>query len=128
VTALVTQASANRSLVTVATRGDVWPTIARWAQQHRFLPREPQTGETKLFQKGSGFLTAPMRAQFTLRDAQLEIQAWVYNPMLARLMTLFILPEEMNLASGGFRALIPRRIARIAVNELLAELGAPLIP
>jgi len=126
--ALVPIDPARRSVVTFTLAGDPWPTIAAWAQKHKFLPREPQTGAIKLFQKGSGFWTAPMRAQFTQRGDQIELQAWVHNPLLARIMALFILPPEMNLNSGGFRAMVPRGIARKAVNELLAEVGASPIP
>jgi hypothetical protein len=123
----LTQTTPARSVVTFAIAGDPWPTIGAWAQKHRYLPREPQTGDVKLFQKGSGLWTAPMRAQFTRRGDQMQLQAWVHNPLFARIMALFILPAEMNLESGGFRAVIPRKIARGAVNELLAQLGAPLI-
>jgi hypothetical protein len=127
-TALVTVNPARRSVVTFTAKSDPWPTIGAWAKKHRFLPRAPQTGAIKLFQKGSGLWTAPMRAQFTQRGDQIEIQAWVHNPLIARIMALFILPPEMNLKSGGFRAVIPRNIARKAVNELLTDVGAELIP
>lgn len=118
----------RRSVVTFAISGDPWPTIAAWAQRNKYLPRAPQTGDVKMFQKGSGLWTSPMRAQFTKNGDQIELQAWVHNPMIARIMSFFILPAEMNVGSGGFRAVIPRNIARKAINELLAEVGAPLIP
>ena len=128
-TALTTNVDpAKRSVVTFRTQGDPWPTIAAWAQRNKFLPRAPQTGDVKMFQKGSGLWTAPMRAQFTQRGDQIEMQAWVHNPLFARIMALFILPAEMNLNSGGFRAVIPRNIARKAVNELLTQVGAQPIP
>lgn len=126
--ALVPVDPARRSVVTFDMQGDPWPVIAAWAQRHKFLPRAPQTEKVKLFQKGSGLWTAPMRAQFTQRGSQIELQAWVHNPLIARIMALFILPAEMNLQSGGFRAVVPRNIARKAVNELLAQVGAPPIP
>ena len=119
--------SAARSVVTFAVTGDPWPQIGAWAKRHSFYPRDPQTGDTKLFQKGSGLWTAPMKAQFTRRGDTMELQAWVHNPLFARIMSFFILPAEMNLNSGGFRAVIPRKIGRGAVNTLLGELNAPLI-
>ncbi len=119
---------ARRSVVTFTVKGDPWPVIAAWAQKHKYLPRAPQTGTVKLFQKGSGLWTAPMRAQFTQEGDQIELQAWVHNPLFARIMALMLLPAEMNVRSGGFRAVIPRNIARKAVNELLAQVGAELIP
>jgi hypothetical protein len=123
----LTQTTAARSVVNFAIGGDPWPKIGAWAQRARFLPREPQTGDVKMFQKGSGLWTAPIRAQFTKRGDQIEMQAWVHNPLFARIFSFFILPAEMNLQSGGFRAVIPRKFGRSSVNELLAELGAPLI-
>jgi hypothetical protein len=118
----------KRSCVSYAIHGDPWPTIAAWAQRHRFLPREPQTGDTKLFQKGSGFWTAAMRAQFIRIGDVMQVQAWLPISLIARIPALFLLPAEMSLESGGFRAVLPRNIARKAVNELLQEVGAPVIP
>ena len=126
--ALVPVDSNKRSTVTFPLRGDPWPTIAAWAQKHKFNPREPQTGNIKLFQKGSGFWTAAMRAQFTQRGDQMELQAWLPISIFARIAALFMLPAEMHIRSGGFRAVLPRKIARNAVNELLQQVGAPPIP
>jgi hypothetical protein len=126
--ALVAVDSEKRSVVTWTMHGDPWPTIAAWAQKNRFMPREPQTGNVKLFQKGSGFWTAAMRAQFTQRGDQMEVQAWLPISIFARIAALFMLPAEMHIRSGGFRAVLPRKIARNAVNELLQQVGAPLIP
>jgi hypothetical protein len=126
--ALVPVDPGRRSVVTYSVTGDPWPTIATWAKQHGFNPREPQTGNTKLFQKGFGLFTAPMRAQFTHTGNTVEVQAYLAINLFARIMALFLLPAEMNVRSGGFRAVIPRNMARKAVNELLAQVGAELIP
>ena len=126
--ALTTVDQNKRSVVMWSVRGDPWPTIAAWAQKHRFMPRDPQTGNVKLFQKGSGFWTAAMRAQFTQRGDQMEMQAWLPISIFARIAALFMLPAEMHIRSGGFRAVLPRKIARNAVNELLQQVGAPPIP
>ena len=117
----------RRTTVSFQLQGDPWPVIAAWGQQHKFLPRQPQTGNVKLFQKGSGLWTAPMRAQFTVQGEWLQLQAWVHIPLLSRIMALLMLPGEMNLASGGLRAVLPRSLARKAVNDLLGRFGAPLI-
>ena len=126
--ALTTVDPTKRSVVVFNHPGDPWPQIAAWAHRNKYLPRAPQTGSVKMFQKGSGLWTSPMRAQFTQRGDQIEVQAWVHNPLIARIMSMFILPAEMNVSSGGFRAVIPRNIARKAVNELLVEVGASPIP
>src|SRR5262245_15931655 len=127
-TALTTVDPEKRTVVTFSVGDDPWPTIAAWAKKHRFLPREPQTGNTKLFQKGSGFWTAAMRAQFTHRGDVMELEAWVPFSLFARIAALFMLPDEMHIRSGGFRAVLPRKIARDAVNDLLVGVGAPPIP
>ena len=118
----------KRSVVVYNAGGDPWPVIAAWAQKHKFMPRQPQTGHVKLFQRGSGFLTAAMRAQFTQRGDQMEVQAWVPISLFVRICALFMLPAEMHIRSGGFRAVLPRKIARNAVNELLVQVGAQPIP
>jgi len=127
-TALTTVDPDKRTQVLFQMQGDPWPVIAAWAQKHRFMPREPQTGSVKLFQKGSGFWTAAMRAQFTQRDDQIELQAWLPISIFARIAALFMLPAEMHVRSGGFRAALPRKLARDAINELLQQVGASPIP
>jgi hypothetical protein len=118
----------KRSVVVYRTQGDPWPVIAQWAQKNGFNPREPQTGNVKMFQKGSGFWTAAMRAQFTYADDTMQLQAWLPISIFARIAALFMLPAEMHIRSGGFRAVLPRKIARNAVNELLVQVGAQPIP
>ncbi len=117
----------RRRVVTFKVKGDPWERITAWAKRHRFMPRSEAPG-TKLFQKGSGLWTSPMRAQFTVKDGKVELQAWVHNLLFTRLITLFLMPMEMNIRSGGFRAMVPRSIARNAVNELLREMNATEIP
>ena len=107
---------------------DPWPIIAEWVNSARFAPREPQTETRKQFQRGIGFLTAPVRVQFDLAGDQLTISAWLHIGFLGRLGSLFVLPSRMHIRSGGFRAVVPRNSSRKSVNELLARLGAPLIP
>jgi hypothetical protein len=122
--ALVPAPNPRRSYAHYKVQGDPWPVIATWARAHKYLPRDPQTGDTKLFQRGSGFWTAPMKVQFTRVGDDIEVQAWIAIPLISRIGALFLLPAEMNVASGGFRAIIPRNMCRKAVNELLAQVGA----
>ena len=127
-TALTTIDPNKRTQVFWNTAGDPWPAIAAWAQRKGFHPREPQTGNIKMFQKGSGFWTAAVRTQFRLEGNQMEMQAWLPISPIARIFALFMLPAEMHIRSGGFRAVLPRKIARDAVNELLSQVGAQPIP
>jgi len=59
--------------------------------------------------------------------AKVTVQAWARGTFIARLFSLFILPAEMGIASGGFRGALPRKMMRGHVNELLAQLGGPPI-
>ncbi len=68
-----------------------------------------------------------MRAQFTRVGEQMEVEAWIHIPLVSRIFALFLLPAEMNVASGGFRAVVPRSIARKAINDLLWRCSADLI-
>jgi hypothetical protein len=128
-TALTKVDPKKRTLVTYQVQGDPWPVVAQWAQKHKFNPREPQSGNTKVFQKGSGFWTAAMRTQFTYDGSgNMELQAWIPIGLFARLGALFLLPAEIHINSGGFKAVLPRKMARTAVNELLSQVGAQPIP
>jgi hypothetical protein len=106
---------------------DAWTVIATWAREHRFVPRTPQSDTVKLFQRGTGFLTAPMKVQFEVRGTHVDAQAWVHMPLVTRIMSLFLLPTEMPVESGGFKAIVPRNMLRKLLNVLLAKVGAPLV-
>jgi hypothetical protein len=128
-TALTKVDPKKRTLVTYQVNGDPWPVVAAWAQKHGFNPRDPQTGNTKVFQKGSGFWTAAMRTEFAYDGANtMQLQAWVPIGWFARFGALFMLPAEIHIGSGGFKAMLPRKMARNAVNELLNQVGAQPIP
>ena len=114
----------RRTAVTFTVSGNPWEVIAAWAKRHRYQLREPQTETVRLYQKGTGMLAAPRKAQFTLADDRVHLQAWVHVPLLARIVSLFLLPQEMGIQSGGFRAAVPRTMARDAINDLLAQVGA----
>jgi hypothetical protein len=82
----------------------------------------------RLYQKGTGFLVAPMMLKVRHENQETNIEAWIRSNFLVRLMSLFILPSEMGIESGGLKGVLPRNIARKAVNILLAQLGQPPIP
>lgn len=107
--------------------GDVWPQVEAWAGRHNYRLRESQADQ-RTFQKGHGFLVAPMMLSLGTKGPAVHMEAWVRVPFFARMLGLFILPSEMEIASGGFRGSLPRKIARNAVNDLLGSLGQPVIP
>jgi hypothetical protein len=105
---------------------DPWPIIETWVAASGFKPR-PGAAGARLFQKGTGFLVAPMMFQIEQRGKEFRFEAWIRTPLVTRIMMLFLMPAEIHVGSGGFLALIPRRIARDAINTLFARLELPPI-
>ena len=107
--------------------GNIWPTVERWASDNGYRQKNAQDTE-RTYQKGVGFLVAPMMFKIRSENQETTAEAWIRVNGLVRLMTLFIVPSEMGIESGGFRLVAPRRTARKAVNKLLVQLGAAVIP
>lgn len=104
-----------------------WHSVAdQWAAKQGYRPVEDRPG-WRTYRKGTGFLVAPMVAAVAERDHQLVVEGWIAPGFFARLASLFLLPAEMGLQSGGFRGVLPRRLGRTAVNELLRDLRGPAI-
>lgn len=113
----------RRTVVQIPVQGDPWPTILAWAKRKSFTPRASADPHVKLFQRGTGALTAPIRLEVSVINQVVTLTAWLPLNLFVRIMALFMLPAEMHIRSGGFKAVIPRATARKAVNELIAELG-----
>ncbi len=117
----------RRTILELKAEATVWPTLEEWAKETRFdLKRS--TENTRLYQKGHGILVAPMMLEVKSTDGILHVEAWIKANFFVRLSSLFILPAEMGIESGGIRAVLPRRIARTDVNKLLKTIHHPLIP
>lgn len=117
----------NRTRLSFTMGTDIWPTIERWAADTGFRLLE-STDSRRLYQKGRGFLVAPMMFEIYNRDGEIDLQAWVRANLFVRLFALFLIPPEMGIRSGGFKMVAPRKIARNAINKLLTELGQTQIP
>jgi hypothetical protein len=104
-----------------------WATLDQWAQTEGYKLLHA-TGAERTFQKGIGFLVAPMMLHVSQDGAQTVMHAWIRANMVIRAFALFLLPAEMGIESGGIKAMLPRKIARSAVNKLLNQLQVPLIP
>ena len=98
-----------------------------WAAENGYRPR-PSSPNERLFQKGIGFLVAPMMLKVVENGEQITLEAWVRCNLFIRASSLFLLPAEMSIESGELRGMAPRKIARKAVNKLLEKLQIPLIP
>ncbi len=112
---------------TVANVEDTLKTIKEWAHQNNYHLKK-SSYSWQLFQKGTGFLVAPMMLEISYNGLTFHLEAWVRATLLARLGALFLIPAEIGIESEGFKMAIPKKIAREAVNKLLDQLGQPSIP
>jgi hypothetical protein len=130
-TALATQAvnPERRTQVTIPLSADPWPVVIEWARINKFNPRPGNPNpNVREYQRGSGFFQAPTKIEFVVENNVLVVTAWIAINLFARISALFMLPAEMHIRSGGFRAVVPRSSARKLVNQLLTTLQAPPIP
>lgn len=105
---------------------DIWPAVERWAKTEGFK-LIADLGEKRSYQKGNGWLVLPTKLEIMQTNEDVHLEVWVYGSTFNRIFTLFLLPEELTIESGGVRALIPRSVSRDSVNRLLIHLGQPLI-
>jgi hypothetical protein len=117
----------KRTTLRFKNTSDIWPVVEKWAGENEYKQKESVRHE-RLYQKGEGLLVGPMMLRVRCENQETEIEAWVRATVLVRLMSLFILPSEMGIESGGFRGVVPRSMARKAVNTLLAQFGQSPIP
>ena len=113
----------KRTQISFQSGNSIWPAVEKWAGENGYKPVS-QDGNERTFQKGVGFLVAPMMLRFAQNGDAVTGEAWIRAGLVVRIMALFLLPPEMGIESGGFKGVLPRKIARGAVNKLLAELGA----
>lgn len=117
----------KRTTLRFDSTGDIWSVVEKWASENGYRQKGSE-GYERSYQKGTGFLVAPMMLKVRHENQETNIEAWIRSNVLVRLMSLFILPAEMGIESGGLKGVLPRNIARKAVNILLAQLGQTPIP
>lgn len=106
---------------------DVWNILDSWAAQAGYqLVEQDQISRT--YNRGTGFWILPQSVKTTYMGQGYRIEAWVWLPLLSRIVTLGLMPPELRIESGGFVAVIPRNKAREQVNMLMQMLGQPPIP
>ena len=113
-----------RTVLTFVHKNDITDIVERWAEAHDYRFKEME-GQLRMYQRGTGLWTSPMRMAYKQDDDKVNIEAYVYTPLLSRIMGLFLIPKEAHIESGGFMASVPRKIARKDINALLEELGQP---
>lgn len=119
--------AASRAVREFRTNQDVWKALDAWARETGYRLVEGAEGRG-VYQKGVGLLVAPMKVEVRTQGDLVHLEAWVHIPFITRLMSLFLLPDEITVESGGVKAVIPRQMARNAVNRLLGSLNEPPIP
>jgi hypothetical protein len=106
--------------------GDVWSAVDAWAKDQGYRPVE-ESSDRKLYRKGSGLMAGARLVEITKANGQLHLEAWVKGNLPARILSVFILPAEITIESGGAKAVVPRKMGRGEVNALLESFNQPPI-
>lgn len=105
---------------------DVWTIADQWAAQTGYS-LIGQDDVSRLYQRGTGFWVAPQMVQLSVLPDGYVMLAWIHVPMINRVFSFGLLPDEMIIDKGGFIGVIPRNRAREDVNKLLVSLGVETI-
>jgi hypothetical protein len=101
---------------------DPWPVVDHWAEQQKFRMLSQHEGH-RLYKKG-GHMAGARMVDVSAAPSGMHLEAWVHSTVPARIMSFFILPEDITIESGGKKGALPRKLGRAEVNDLLAELGS----
>ncbi|MBU1671915.1 MAG: hypothetical protein KKF41_14310 [Actinobacteria bacterium] len=113
----------GRTVVEFQSDADVSAAIERWAGENKYLLKT-QDGTWRVYQKGENILVPPMMLAVARTGNAYRMEAWVRFPMINRVMSLGMLPDEARIESeAGKKGFIPRNKLRKEVNTLLGQLG-----
>ncbi len=115
----------TRTKLSFPSSRDIWPAVERWSKIEN-AELKSSGGSERLYQKG-GLMTAPMMYKFRQSAGEVAVEAWIPSTTFQRACSFFMLPPEMGVDSGGVKAALIRKVARQALNQLLHELGGPLV-
>ncbi|QWP77067.1 hypothetical protein J5226_01275 [Lysobacter sp. K5869] len=102
-----------------ASAQDVHALAQAWAGRNGYALKRSE-GELRVYQKGTGFLTAPMFLEVDRAGGRWSLKSYV------RINGL-IVQGDVGLSGDGFLVKLPRSLAKKAQNELYASLDlAPL--
>lgn len=106
---------------------DVAPVVDAWARANHYGFRGVSPDGAGNYQRGNGILTGAMPLTIRQVGPAIHLEAWIHATLAARICALFLIPADMGIESGGMKGVLPRSMARGAVNNLLAQLGQPPI-
>jgi hypothetical protein len=112
----------KRAIREFSASGDIWKVADEWAALQGYKEVE-NSGDRRLYKKGSGFFTGARAVELRSEGKNVHLEAWVIGNLPARVLSLFILPGEITVESGGAKAVVPRKQGRAEVNELLSKLN-----
>jgi hypothetical protein len=119
--------AAARAIRDFPVLGDPWPAVEGWAARQGFKVTA-QDGDHRLYSKGTGLMVAQRKVEMRVENGQMHLEAWVFSNGFARALSLFILPKEITVEPGGAKAIVPRKMGKSELNDLLVALGQPAIP
>jgi hypothetical protein len=114
--------AAKRAVREFAITGDPWTAIDEWAGSHGYRVVD-QGPDRRLYRRGSGFWAGSRKLEIRKQGDVLHLEVWVAANLFTRGMSLFILPAEITIESGGAKAILPRKMGRNEVNPLLQAFG-----
>ncbi len=98
---------------------DVHALAEAWAARNGYALKR-QDGEHRVYQKGTGFLTAPMFLEVDRKGGRYSLKSYVR-------VNGFVVHGDVGLSGDGFLVKVPRSMAKKAQNELYQSLQlAPL--
>jgi len=118
--------SQSRTTVRLNNSNGILQAVESWANANNYNLKSA-AGNEKTYQRGLGLLVAPQMLKVRQENHELVLEVWIRMGFFVRLLSLFILPAEMGIESGGVKSALPRSIARDRFNQLLTQLGQPLI-
>jgi hypothetical protein len=114
---------ADRTVLDFEVSFDIGPVVDAWAKANRFGFRGTSPDGTRNFQRGHGLLIWAMLFRVRQEGSRVHLEAWAHATLYTRLGSLFLIPANMGIESGGIKGALPRGVARTAVNDLLGRLG-----
>ena len=112
--------TAKRAIRDFRAAGDPWTHVSQWAGHQGYHMVQQDDGH-RVYKKGHGLLVGARKVEVSARGGEIHVEAYVTANLGARISSLFIMPREITVESGGGIGAVPRKMGRTEVNELLRE-------